>query len=59
MFPPAEADRHTDAMAMAMMAQTEDSRPMENPASTVVAGPVRADSAISFTGPRSVEVNSS
>ena len=32
---------------------------MENPASTVVAGPVRADSAISFTGPRSVEVNSS
>ncbi len=31
------------AMAMAMIAQTEDSRPMEMPASTVVAGPVRAE----------------
>ena len=47
------------AMAMAMMAHTEDSRPMEMPASTVVAGPVRADAAISLTGPRSVEVNCS
>ena len=47
------------AMAMAMIAQTEDSRPMEIPDSTVVAGPVRADSAISLTGPRSVEVNCS
>ena len=33
-----------------MIAQTVDSRPMEMPASTVVAGPVRADSAISCTG---------
>ena len=44
------------AMAMATMAHTDDSSPMEKPASTVVAGPVRADSAISFTGPLSVEV---
>ena len=36
------------AMAMAMMAHTEDSRPMEIPDRTVVAGPVRADSAISL-----------
>ena len=47
------------AMAMAMMAHTEDSSPMEIPDSTVVAGPVRADAAISLTGPRSVEVNCS
>ena len=47
------------AMAMAMIAHTEDSRPMEMPESTVVAGPVRADSAISRTGLRSVEVNCS
>ena len=32
---------------------------MAMPARTVVAGPVRADSAISLTGPRSVEVNCS
>ena len=38
------------AMTMAMMAQTDDSRPMLMPDSTVVAGPVRADSAISWTG---------
>ena len=47
------------AMAMATIAHTEDSRPMEKPESTVVAGPVRADAAISLTGPRSVEVNCS
>ena len=38
------------AMAMAMMAYTDDSRPAEVPESTTVAGPVRADSAISWTG---------
>ena len=42
-----------------MIAHTEDSRPIEMPESTVVAGPVRADSAISRTGLRSVEVNCS
>ena len=47
------------AIAMAMIAHTEDSRPIEMPESTVVAGPVRADSAISRTGLRSVEVNCS
>ena len=47
------------AMAMAMMAHTDDSSPMAMPASTVVAGPVRADSAISRTGLRSVEVKCS
>ena len=35
---------------MAMMAYTELSRPEAVPDSTTVAGPVRADSAISFTG---------
>ena len=44
------------AMAMAMMAYTDDSRPEEVPESTTVAGPVRADSAISCTGPYSVAV---
>ena len=47
------------AMAMAMIAHTDDSRPMAKPESTVVAGPVRADSAISLTGLRSVEVKCS
>jgi hypothetical protein len=47
------------AMAMAMMAHTEDSRPMEIPESTAVAGPVRVEAAISLTGPRSVDVNCS
>ena len=47
------------AMAMAMMAHTEDSRPMAMPESTAVAGPVRVEAAISLTGPRSVEVNCS
>ncbi len=41
---------------MAMMAYTDDSRPEAVPDSTVVAGPVRADSAISRTGPYSVAV---
>ena len=44
------------AVAMAMMAKTEDSRPEEIPARTVVAGPVRAASAISRTAARSVDV---
>src|SRR5262245_66406178 len=44
------------ARAMAMMAHTELSRPDEMPDSTVVAGPVRADSAISRTGAVSVDV---
>ena len=44
------------APAMAMMAYTDDSRPDEMPASTVVAGPVRAASAISRTGAVSVDV---
>ena len=47
------------AMAMAMIAHTDDSRPMAIPERTVVAGPVRADSAISRTGLRSVEVKCS
>ena len=47
------------ATAMAMIAHTEDSSPIAMPASTVVAGPVRADSAISCTGLRSVEVKCS
>ena len=41
---------------MAMMAHTVDSRPELMPDSTVVAGPVRAASAISRTGRVSVEV---
>ncbi len=44
------------AIAIAMIAQTEDSRPEAMPESTVVAGPVRAASAISRTGRVSVEV---
>ena len=42
-----------------MMAHTDDSRPRAMPERTVVAGPVRADSAISLTGLRSVEVKCS
>ena len=41
---------------MAMMAYTDDSSPDEMPDSTVVAGPVRAASAISRTGAFSVDV---
>ncbi len=47
------------ATTIAMIAHTDDSRPMAMPARTVVAGPVRADSAISRTGLRSVEVKCS
>ena len=47
------------AMTMAMIAHTLDSRPIEIPASTVVAGPVRVASAISRTGLCSVEVKCS
>ena len=38
------------APAMATMAHTDDSNPLAMPASTVVAGPVRVASAISWTG---------
>ena len=38
-------------VAIAMIDHTDDSRPLEVPESTTVAGPVRADSAISLTGP--------
>ena len=44
------------APAMATMAHTELSSPMAVPASTTVAGPVRADSAISWTGLVCVDV---
>src|SRR5579883_757913 len=44
------------APAMATIAQTEDSSPELTPDRTVVAGPVRAASAISLTGDLSVEV---
>ncbi len=44
------------APAMATIAHTDDSSPMLVPASTVVAGPVRVASAISWTGFSSVEV---
>src|SRR5580658_6311664 len=47
------------ATVIAMIAHTEDSSPTAMPASTVVAGPVRAESAISLTGERSVEVKCS
>ena len=43
-------------MAMQRMAYTDDSRPLDVPDSTTVAGPVSADSAISLTGPCSVPV---
>jgi hypothetical protein len=42
--------------ATAMMAHTDDSRPDDVPDRTTVAGPVRADSAISRTGRVSVDV---
>jgi hypothetical protein len=44
------------ATTIAMIAHTDDSSPMAMPARVVVAGPVLADSAISRTGVRSVEV---
>ncbi len=47
------------ASTMAMIAHTDDSRPSEMPARVRVAGPVRADSATSRTGLRSVDVKCS
>ena len=47
------------AIAMAMIAHTRALEAEGEAASTVVAGPVRADSAISRTGLRSVEVKCS
>ena len=44
------------AMAIAMIAYTDDSMPDAVPDSTVVAGPVRVAAAISCTGPYSVPV---
>ena len=43
-------------MAIMMIAYTDDSSPDAVPDNTTVAGPVRADSAISRTGPYSVPV---
>ena len=56
---PASSTDTPMATAMARMAHTVDSRPKAMPDRTVVAGPVRADSAISRTGGRSVEVKCS
>jgi hypothetical protein len=49
-LPPPRARATPMAMAMAMTAYTELSRPLDVPESTTVAGPVSALSAISFTG---------
>ena len=56
MLPLPRAMATTMARTMATMAGVADSRPMLIPDSTVVAGPVRADSAMSRTGVVSVEV---
>ena len=56
MLPPPRAMATPMATAMAMMANTVDSSPELMPDSTVVAGPVRAASAISRTGVVSVDV---
>ena len=56
MLPPPRAMATPMATAMAMMAHTADSSPEETPSRTVVAGPVRAALAISWTGSVSVEV---
>src|SRR5581483_536063 len=56
MLPPPSVIATPIVMAMATMAHTLDSRPEEVPERTVVAGPVRAASAISRTGSRSVDV---
>src|SRR5687768_10530622 len=55
-LPLPSASEAPSATAMAMTAYTDDSMPDAVPDRTVVAGPVRADSAISFTGPYSVPV---
>ncbi len=47
MFPLPRPTATAIATEMAMMAHTLDSRPMEMPDRTVVAGPVRAESAMS------------
>ncbi len=59
MLPPASPIDTEMANTMARMAHTDDSSPSEMPASVRVAGPVRAVSATSFTGLRSVEVKCS
>ena len=59
MLPPPSPMDTAMARTMAMIAHTEDSRPREMPARVRVAGPVRAVSATSFTGLRSVEVKCS
>ncbi len=56
MLPLPRAMATTMASTMAMMAGTDDSSPVLIPDRTVVAGPVRADSAMSRTGVVSVEV---
>ena len=50
-LPPPRASAVPMAMAMAITAYTELSIPIEVPDSTTVAGPVSAESAISWTGP--------
>src|SRR5438874_2292929 len=55
-FPPPRAMATPRATAMAITAYTEDSSPDEIPDRTVVAGPVRAASAMSRTGEYSVPV---
>ncbi len=55
-LPPPRPTATPMAAAMAMIAHTLDSSPALMPLSTVVAGPVRADSAISCTGVVSVDV---
>jgi hypothetical protein len=55
-LPPPMARATPIAIAMAMTAYTDDSMPLEVPASTTVAGPVSALSAISLTGPKCVPV---
>ena len=59
MLPPPRPIDTAMARTMAMMAHTEDSRPSARPDRVRVAGPVRAVSATSLTGPRSVEVKCS
>jgi hypothetical protein len=56
MLPPPRAMATPMATAMATMAHTADSRPDRGARQHVVAGPVRAASAISCTGRVSVEV---
>src|SRR4051794_2268160 len=56
MLPPPSARATPSVMAMAMMANTDDSSPELMPDRIVVAGPVRDDSAISCTGAVSVDV---